>query len=259
MDGHVGAVIPAAGLGRRLGGSVRKALVPVAGQPLLLHSLRACDAAEAIGSIVIAAHADDVPVLQRMVQAERLSKVTAVVEGGVSRAASVAAAIAALPAEAAWVAVHDAARPCVTPALLTATIDAARQTGAAACGLPAPMTIKSVDVRGLVRMTLDREGLWLVQTPQVGRRDWFDEALRRVRALRIADDPLAGFPDDVSLLEWAGYPVRMVHGDAWNLKVTTAEDVLVAEVVLRTRQARAAADAATTSAPVGERRPRPAW
>jgi len=154
--------------------------------------------------------------------------------------------IEALPSEAALVLVHDGARPCVTVEVIESTIAQARRDGAAASGLPAWLTVKAVDAQDLARLTLDRDRLWFVHTPQVGRRAWFADAIGRLRAQASAGrDPFAQFSDDVSMLEWAGYPVRMVAGDPWNLKVTTPEDVVLVEAILAARAA---------SAPAVERR-----
>lgn len=222
--------MPAAGQGRRLGSRQRKAFVPLADEPLILHVLRALQATPAIGWIVVVAHPEDLLRMRRLVQRQRLRRVSAVVAGGPSRARSVVRGVAALPSAAKWLVIHDGARPCVTPSLMTSVIRHAKRSGAAACGLPASVTVKAVDESGAVRLTLDREALWFVQTPQAFRRDWFQEALKR------AGEECEAMPDDVSFLEWAGFPVRMVPGDPLNIKVTTREDLLLAEFILR-RQA----------------------
>ena len=227
---RVGCVIPAAGEGLRLGGPRRKPFVTLFSAPLVLHVLRACERAAAIESIVVAAHPDDASAMRRLVARQRLRKVHTIVAGGASRAESVRLGLDALPPQVTLVAIHDAARPCVTPALLNGAVAQASRDGAVACGLPASVTVKAVDDARHVRLTLDRESLWFVQTPQVCRRDWLLEAMAR------AEKRLASFPDDVSILEWAGFPVRMVPGDPWNLKVTTREDLVLAEAILRRRR-----------------------
>lgn len=230
MKRDVGVVIPAAGKGERLGSRTSKAFVPLAGAPLVLHALRAFQASPAVGWMVAAVRAEDRARLQHLARAHRLTKLCDVVVGGASRSASVARGIAALPAQAKWVVVHDGARPCLSRRLIASVIAEARRHGAVACGLPAPVTIKAVDAQRYVRMTLDREGLSLIQTPQAFRRDWWCEAISRV------DHQLDGMPDDVALLEWAGFPVRIVSGDPLNIKVTTKDDVLLAEGILKSRR-----------------------
>ena len=230
--GAIGVVVPAAGRGERLGGHMAKAFVPLAGRPLVCHTLAAFQRVPQVSAVVLVARSEDQARMQQLVRHERFTKVRAIVAGGPSRAVSVTRGVAALPAQARWVLVHDAARPCVTPALIATIIQYAKRFGAVACGLRSPVTVKAVDEEDRVRLTLDREGLWLIQTPQAFRRDWFADALTHVNGT------LEGFPDDVAILEWAGFPVRMVPGDPLNIKVTTPEDLLLAEAILRrTRKA----------------------
>jgi len=251
VSADVGVVIPAAGFGRRFGGATRKSLARVAGRPLVAHALRACVGARSVGWIIVATHQLDVAAMTRVLRAEGIAK-GHVIEGGDSRADSVARGVAALPPEARWVLIHDAARPCVRAALIESAIEQARRHGAIACGLPAGVTVKSTDGAGQVRLTLDRDGLWFAQTPQVMRRDWLADALQRVaqwqsRQAPASADLLSQFPDDVALLEWAGYPVRMIPGDPWNIKVTTQDDVLLAEAILQAQSSRLKAQGKSTT------------
>lgn len=109
-------------------------------------------------------------------------------------------------------------------------MEQAKRHGAVACGLPASLTVKAVDERKKVRLTLDRDALWFVQTPQVFRRDWFADALGQ------ANGTLDTFPDDAAVVESAGYTVRMIPGDPLNIKVTTREDLVLAEAILGKRR-----------------------
>ena len=228
MTQAVAAIVPAAGIGRRLGGSVSKLFLPLNGRPLLAHTLRVLQASPRIRWIVLVVRARERTEIARMLARERVTKAVLCL-GGSSRAESVARGFAVLPAEARWVLVHDGARPCLTESLIRRAVAAARQVGAAVCGLPASLTVKKVDGHGRVRSTLDRERLWFAQTPQVFRRDWFARALTRVNGR------LERFPDDVSVLEAAGYRVHVVPGDPLNIKVTTREDLLLAEAILKGR------------------------
>jgi 2-C-methyl-D-erythritol 4-phosphate cytidylyltransferase len=196
---------------------------------MIVHALRACQRAPSVGWIVIAVRPNDQLRMRALVRRARITKVSAIVAGGASRAGSVAQGIAALPPEARWVLVHDAARPCISPALIARTVAQAKRHGAVACGLPASLTVKAVDAAQRVRLTLDRDHLWFVQTPQMFRRAWMQEALSRINGT------LDHFPDDAAMAEWAGFSVRMIPGDPLNLKVTTKEDVLLAEAILNAR------------------------
>ncbi|MBI4342698.1 MAG: 2-C-methyl-D-erythritol 4-phosphate cytidylyltransferase [Candidatus Omnitrophica bacterium] len=225
----VAAIVPAAGSGMRLGSPINKALLPLRGRPMLAHTLRVLQEHPAIRWIILVVRAEDRRAVRTLLTRERITKALPPREGGASRAASVANGFAAVPPQAAWVLVHDAARPCLSRRLLDEAVRAAKRHGAVACGLPASLTVKAVDARRTVRLTLDRDSLWFVQTPQVFRRDWFGEALAR------APRGLAQFPDDAAVVESAGFPVCMVPGDPLNIKVTTKEDLWLAEAILKSR------------------------
>ena len=230
MAHDVGAVVPAAGQGRRLGSRQAKAFVPVAKTPLVIHALHALQQAPSIRWIVLVVPPGEQLKATRLVRRYRLTKVSSVVAGEATRSASVMRGFSALPAQARWVLIHDGARPCVTTGLIESAIRQARRDQAVACGLPASLTVKAVDAHRQVRVTLDRDHLWFVQTPQVFPRAWLAEALSRVNGR------LDRFPDDAALLEWAGFSVRMVPGDPLNIKVTTKDDVLLAEAILNSRR-----------------------
>ena len=230
--GSVAALVPAAGTGTRFGGSISKPLHPLRGQPLLVHTLRALQGHPAIRWIILAVRPDDQRAVVALLKRWAISKALPPCPGGSSRAESVANAFAQVPPQADWVLVHDAARPCLTRRVIDGALQGARRHGAVACGLPASLTVKAVDAQRAVRLTLDRESLWFVQTPQVFRRAWFSDALARTNG------DLTSFPDDAAIVESAGFPVSMVPGDPLNIKVTTQEDLLLAETILASRNGR---------------------
>ncbi len=220
--GPAAAIVLAAGSGRRLGG-VSKAFLPLAGRPLLDRALAAVlTPAEIATAVVVAppARLDDARAV-----AAPYPKVTAVIAGGAERQDSVAAGLG-VTGEADWVLVHDAARPLASPALVRRVLLAARETGAATAGLAARDTIK-VASAGTVTETLERGSIWLTQTPQAFRRPLLLEAHARAaaRGLRATDD--------AALVEAMGGAVRVVEGETTNLKITTAEDLAIAEALLR--------------------------
>ncbi len=232
MSAEVAAIVPAAGAGRRFGGTVSKPFALLDHRPLLVHTLTALQESQAIRWVIPVVRAEELAQVRALLARHRMTKVQPPCVGGSSRGASVARGFAALPAGARWVLVHDGVRPCVSQSLIGEAVRAAQRYGAVACGLPSSVTIKAVDERAEVRLTLDREQLWCVQTPQVFRRDWFAQALAR------ADHSLDHFPDDAALVESAGFRVRMIHGDPLNLKVTTPDDLVLAEAILARRDGR---------------------
>ncbi|MCZ6788593.1 MAG: 2-C-methyl-D-erythritol 4-phosphate cytidylyltransferase, partial [Chloroflexi bacterium] len=125
-----------------------------------------------------------------------------------------------------WVVVHDGARPCVEPELVERGLEEARKWGSAVAAVPVHDTLKSADSEGRVTSTVDREGIWAVQTPQVFPSETLREAHRQVDATAT---------DDAALVEWLGRPVHLYTGSQANIKVTTSEDLLMAEAVLRHR------------------------
>jgi 2-C-methyl-D-erythritol 4-phosphate cytidylyltransferase len=215
------AVIVAAGRSERAGG-IDKLWAPLAGRPLIAWTLDAFEGCPAIDSVTLVVADDAIERADALVREEGLTKVTQVCAGGATRQASVRAGLEALPG-CAWVVVHDGARPFVTAKLIEATLAAARDTGAACCALPAHDTVKEVADRRIVR-TLDRARLWLAQTPQGFRYDLLLDAHRRSEG---------GATDDATLVESLGVEVRIVPGSARNFKVTTADDLALAEALLR--------------------------
>lgn len=214
------ALIVAAGRGERLGAARPKALVELAGAPLVQWSIAALREVDAIERIVIALPAGT-PAPAGVIA----------VEGGAVRSASVRRALAAAgPGDP--VLVHDAARPLVTAALAEAVIAALEAGGdahAAIAATPVKDTIKRVQESGAVSETLDRSSLWAVQTPQVFRRAALEEALD------VSEEALAEATDDAWLIERAGGRVLVVEASDENLKITTPLDLEVAELLLARR------------------------
>jgi 2-C-methyl-D-erythritol 4-phosphate cytidylyltransferase len=156
-----------------------------------------------------------------------------VVDGGAERWESVANALARIPAEVEFVAVHDAVRPLVSGSLIDAVFKAAQQHGAAMLAIPVADTLKHVDAATQrVTATVSRAGLWQAQTPQVFRRDWLLEAYAQRHTIA---DPIT---DDAQLLETVGHPVVVVPGSPLNLKITTKQDFELAEAILASRAAK---------------------
>jgi 2-C-methyl-D-erythritol 4-phosphate cytidylyltransferase len=220
-------ILPAAGQSSRFGGGEKKPFLDLAGRAVWL---RAADVfarrADVCQLLVVVAPADVESFRQRFASDIAAVKVD-VVEGGSARFESVANALQRLRPEADFVAVHDAARPCVTSALIDAVFARAAETGAALLAIPVADTIKRGDAEQRVTGTVDRDNLWLAQTPQVFRRDWLVDAYARRAAFGQA------ITDDAQLVEAAGQSVYLVNGSATNFKITTPDDLARAATMLR--------------------------
>jgi 2-C-methyl-D-erythritol 4-phosphate cytidylyltransferase len=220
------ALLAAAGSGERLGAQAPKALVEVAGRPLAAWSLLAFDAAVTIDAVVIAAPPQAVAEFARLARETAPDLRAHVVPGGDSRSESVARALAETPAEVELVAVHDAARPLVTPELLDRCVSQLERWGCdgVVAAARAVDTIKEADAGGRVLATLERSRLWAVQTPQAFQA--------RALARALADSNLESAYDDAQLVEATGGDVRIVEAPRQNFKVTTAHDLRVAASLL---------------------------
>ncbi|GGS02751.1 2-C-methyl-D-erythritol 4-phosphate cytidylyltransferase [Micromonospora fulviviridis] len=221
--GDVAVLVPAAGAGVRLGPGAPKALRLLAGEPLLVHAVRRIAAAPSVHTVVVAAPAADVESVRAMLAP--VAPVT-VVPGGAERQASVAAALATVPAGPEIVLVHDAAR-ALTPPELVESVAAAVRAGhdAVIPVLPVVDTVKEVDAGERVLGTVDRAALRAVQTPQGFRRSVL------TAAHEAAGDPLT---DDAGLVEKLGVPVVCVPGSELALKITRPFDLALAEYLLTT-------------------------
>lgn len=223
----VGVLVPAGGRGERAGPGEPKQFRAVGGVPMLLRAVRPFAAHAAVRHIVVALpgpYADAPPRWLADVLGERL----ATVSGGATRADSVRAALGALHPACTVVLVHDAARPFVSAAEIDAVIAAARAGTGALPALPVADTLKRAsDDR--VEATVPRTGLWRALTPQGFPRAMLEEAFRRAAAVP-ADAPPT---DDAALVEALGEPVVLVPGSALNFKITTADDLRLAEALAR--------------------------
>jgi 2-C-methyl-D-erythritol 4-phosphate cytidylyltransferase len=227
------ALIPAAGLGLRMGGDVRKQFRPLGGLPLLVHSLRVFQASPVIDAVVLAVPEADLQYCRtEIVDRHGFTKVSHVVAGGKERQDSVRQALAVVGEGVDLVVIHDAVRPCVTGAMVRQVVEAAAVDGGAIIALPMRDTVKQVAANRVIERTIDRKPLWLAQTPQAFRRDWLEEAHRKAQTEGLAAT------DDAFLVEWMGHPVRVVEGNGENIKITRPEDLVIGEAILAARLTR---------------------
>jgi len=222
LAGKVGAVIVAAGSSSRMGG-VDKTFAPILGLPLVLHTLDRFEQSPLVHQIVLVLAKDSLDLGKQMVQQRAYTKVTNVCAGGRRRQDSVRFGLEQLTA-CEWVMVHDGARPCLDDAILGRGLEAAAEFGSAVAGVPVKDTIKVVSADQTVQETPDRSLLWAAQTPQVFRyRTLLDSHYACTQ----------DFTDDAAMVESMGHKVKMFLGAYENIKVTTADDLIIAETFLR--------------------------
>ena len=223
-DSRVGAVIVAAGESRRMG-TLDKVFAPLGGRPLLAWAIDAFQSCPSVDEVVLVLNERNLELGQRLVEEHGWSKVAALCRGGERRQDSVREGLARISG-CHWAIVHDGARPCVTPGLIEEVLAAAAESGAAIAAVPVVDTIKLVSGDGFVEETAERSSLWMAQTPQAFRSDIISRAHRQQRG---------DASDDALMVEGMGHRVRVCRGSYENIKVTTPEDMAMAEALLRKR------------------------
>ncbi|MBF0194321.1 MAG: 2-C-methyl-D-erythritol 4-phosphate cytidylyltransferase [Magnetococcales bacterium] len=226
-------LVVAAGVGRRFGGELPKQYQTLASHPVLWHSFKVLQNHPQVGAIVPVISPDGQDLWQQIMGGEvgSFSKLKPPVLGGAERQLSVANGLASLNLdENSWVAIHDGARPLLSKAIIDRLYIARSRGDALLAAVQACDTIKQVGQDGLVKNTLDRDEIWMAQTPQMFRFGVIMEAHRLAAS--------SGFmgTDDVSILEWLGKPVIAVAGEPANIKITQASDLPLAEFLLATRE-----------------------
>lgn len=222
------AIIVAAGSSRRMG--FDKLFVELEGKPVLAHSIAAFNDSPEIDDIVIVTREDQIAAVEALVEAHQLQKVTNVMAGGAERHLSVWIGLQSVSARSKYVAIHDGARPLTTPALIQECFELARKQGAACCAHPVPDTIKRASADGIVTESVERSGLWAMQTPQV-----FSSALiLQAYASVIANHEFV--TDEVSAVQRVGKKIALLRNEEWNFKITLPRDLEMAALVLSARR-----------------------
>lgn len=226
------AVIPAAGQGKRLGGTIKKQFLTLCDLPIAVHTLAAFHNSPLVDRIICVSSKEDLSLFERLVSDHSLTKVTKILPGGERRQDSVWAGVSYLgercdPND--LVVVHDGVRPLITPRLIEKVIDAAQKEGCAVMALPVTDSLKQVSSDKMILKSLPRENVWAMQTPQVFRLGILLEAYRSA-----AREGLEA-TDEATLIEKLGLPIRCVEGSIENIKITLPPDLKVAEILLRAR------------------------
>ncbi len=222
------AIVPSAGMGKRMG-TARKNYLPLIGRPVLARTLDALEACPLVDSVIIASRAGKT--VAGMVDRYGFKKVRKIVRGGRTRQDSVSNALGSIDGKFDIILVHDGARPLVTPGIVSRSVKAAARFGAAIAAVPVKDTIKEAS-HGRVARTIPRDALWSVQTPQAFRREIRLESHRRAKKDRFIGT------DESSLVERLGIKVAIIEGSYENIKITTREDLVMAESILRSREGR---------------------
>ena len=235
------AIVASAGLGKRLKGAslkrgrayprIRKPYLEISNKPILIHTLCQLSGCDSIDSIIVVVNSLDQEKCRRLIKSYSIKKVKAVVGGGRERSDSVYNGLNYLDKDTDIVLVHDGVRPFIDNGIIKRSIGMAEKFGACIVGVPVKGTVKKLKIQKskfkIVDVTLDRSKLWEIQTPQVFRRGLILEAYRRFRHLRVTDDSM--------LIEKLGRKVMVIMGAYDNIKITTPEDLTIAEGILAKR------------------------
>jgi 2-C-methyl-D-erythritol 4-phosphate cytidylyltransferase len=217
------AIIPAAGMGIRMGGPTPKQFLCIEGVPVIIHTLRKFAAAESVNEIFLALRREDMDRARKDLERERIAKPVRLVAGGATRQETVARALAEVPPSTEIIVVHDAVRPFIELEMIGRIIAEARKNGAAICGIPSVDTVKQVE-RQTILGTIPRERIVLAQTPQAFRYSTLREAFQRA-----AQDGFNG-TDESSLVERLGITVTVLMGSDRNIKITKPSDLPLARL-----------------------------
>jgi 2-C-methyl-D-erythritol 4-phosphate cytidylyltransferase len=221
------AILVAAGSSQRMG--FDKLFAAIAGEPVIAHAIRAFDQAISVSEIIVVAREDRHDQIQKIYQSTGFKKLRSIVIGGERRQDSVRAGLDRAEPGAKYVAVHDAARPLITPQQIERAFEQCRVHGAAALAQPVNDTLKRADADLFVSGSVDRHQLYAMQTPQIFERNLIKQAYRAVYAEGI------WITDEVSAVERLGHKVALVVDDDFNFKITYPRDLPIAEFVLRNR------------------------
>lgn len=223
----VSAIIVAAGSSRRMG--FDKLFADLRGKPVIAYSIAAFEKTEEIAEIILVVRAEKKEELRKMAESEGWKKVRHLVEGGEQRHLSVWRGLQAVNGRAKFLAIHDGARPLTTPAVIRECLALARQKGAACVASPIPDTVKRASDEGMVVGSVERAGLWAMQTPQIFSTPII---LQAYAAIINAGELVT---DEVSAVQGLGVNIALLRNDDWNFKITIPRDLELAEHVLATR------------------------
>ncbi len=229
MDKFVSCIVAAGGSGSRMKSDVNKIFLKICEVPVIAHTLNVLQNSNFVSEIIVSAREEDIVRICQIAEGFNITKLKAVVRGGATRGESVLCAKEEVSESADIIMVHDAARPLVSEEIIENTVASALQNGAAACGVKPKCTLKSVTAGGFVADTVDREKTVEIQTPQAFKKELFDEMYS------FCTDIIKASTDDCMLAERCGVCACVTEGSYRNIKITTPEDLEIAEMLLRRR------------------------
>ncbi|KPU42657.1 2-C-methyl-D-erythritol 4-phosphate cytidylyltransferase 1 [Oxobacter pfennigii] len=230
----IGAVVVAAGKGKRMGAEVNKLFLEINNKPVLAYTLEAFESSQYVDSIIIAANENEMDYIKKDIidryKINKIKKSISLVAGGEIRQQSIIKGLSELKGACDIIVTHDGARPLVTSQIIDLSVEEAEKYGAAACAVPLKDTIKVVDEEGFVLSTPERATLYAIQTPQTFKFDILFSAHREA-----VKNEFIG-TDDTVLVERLGFKIKLFSGSYENIKVTTPEDIYIAEAILNNRK-----------------------
>lgn len=225
------AIIPAGGFGKRMQGRLSKQYLPVDGKPVLARTLSIFQLSPDIDDIVLVTPEEDIHAVGHMIlEPWKITKVRHVLAGGKQRQDTVRNGLGVIEDDVDIVLIHDAVRPFISGGVIHRVVREAEKYGAVTVGMPVKDTVKKVDQDGWILETLNRQILWMTQTPQAFKRSVIQAAYRK------ADDDQFYGTDDASLVERMGFRVKMIEASYENIKITTPEDLLLAEILIKKQE-----------------------
>jgi 2-C-methyl-D-erythritol 4-phosphate cytidylyltransferase len=219
------AIIAGGGKGKRMQAVGGKQLLQLNGKPIIIRTIEVFDKAHSIDEIIVVLDKTKIALFEVLLKNYGIKKVKKIVDGGEERTDSVMSGLSAVSSESQIVVIHDGARPLITTTLIDQCVNAAKKFGAVVAAVPVKDTIKNADKTGNVDKTLPRQTLWHAQTPQAFKKQIIVDAYKKVGK--------RAFTDDSSVVEASGKKVKIIMGDYKNIKITTPEDLNIAEVLIQ--------------------------
>lgn len=224
------AIIVAAGSSTRMGKPVSKQLIKLNGTEVIVHTLKAFEASEAIDEIILVCREQDTEIIKALAESNGITKPLKLTNGGATRQESVKNGVMLVKDNAEYIAIHDGARPLISPYDINSVVSNATRYKSSALGVPVKDTIKVIDKNGIITATPERSSLIAIYTPQVFNLELYKNAMEK------AKQDGKDYTDDCQLVEALGESVYVTIGSPTNIKLTTPEDIIIAESFLKERE-----------------------